>query len=210
MKHTFQKGLDPATQTDRDNYKLLIGSIVPRPIALVTSLSQDGVLNVAPFSYFSVIASQPPLLSVSIQRKQGVMKDTARNAIDRGAFVVHSVDESNVHMANQAAASLPPDKSEIEIAGFTPITSEAIEVPGIQEAKIRMECVLEQSISLGGDGQEPACDLLIGRVVRFHFADDVYDQDKGYVLADKLKPVSRMAGNDYATIGKQFSLARPE
>ncbi len=108
--------IDPATQTDHENYKLLIGSIVPRPIALVTSLSKDGVLNAAPFSYFSVVASQPPMLSVSIQRKQGAMKDTARNAIDTGAFVVHIVDESNVHAANQAAASLPSDVNEIESA----------------------------------------------------------------------------------------------
>lgn len=202
--------IDPATRTDRDNYKLLIGSIVPRPIALVTSLSKDGVLNAAPFSYFSIVASQPPMLSVSVQRKQGVMKDTAKNAMDTGAFVVHIVDESNVHAANQAAVGLPPDKSEIEFAGLTPVASEAIVVPAIQEAKIRMECVLEQSIRLGGNGKEPACDLLIGRVVRFHFADDVYDNDNGYVLAHKLKPVSRMAGNDYAALGKTFSLERPE
>jgi flavin reductase (DIM6/NTAB) family NADH-FMN oxidoreductase RutF len=200
--------IDPATQTDRENYKLLIGSIVPRPIALVTSLSKDGVLNAAPFSYFSVVASQPPMLSVSIQRKQGAMKDTARNAIDTGAFVVHIVDESNVHAANQAAASLPSDVSEIESAGLTPIASEAIAVPGVQEARIRMECVLEHSLSLGGNDKEPACDLLIGRVVRFHFADDVYDN--GYVIADKLHPVSRMAGNNYATLGKLFTIERPQ
>lgn len=200
--------IDPARQTDRENYKLLIGSIVPRPIALVTSLSKDGVLNVAPFSYFSVVASQPPLLSVSIQRKQGVMKDTARNVMETGAFVVHVVDESNVHAANQAAASLPPNESEVEFAGFTPVASETIAVPGLQEAKIRMECVLEQSLSLGGNEKVPACDLLIGRVVLFHFADDVYDH--GHVLADKLRPVSRMAGNDYATLGKQFSIERPQ
>lgn len=202
--------IDPTMQTDRENYKLLIGSIIPRPIALVTSLSTDGVLNAAPFSYFSVIASQPPMLSVSIQRKQGIMKDTARNTIETGAFVVHIVDESNVHAANRAAASLPPDVSEIEIAGFTPAASEAIAVPGVKEAKIRMECVLEQSLPLGGDNRVPACDLLIGRVVRFHLADDVYDNDNGYVLADKLRPVSRMAGNDYAALGRRFSLERPE
>lgn len=203
--------IDPATRTERENYKLLIGSIVPRPIALVTSLSKDGVLNAAPFSYFSVVASQPPMLSISVQRKQGVMKDTARNARDNGSFVVHIVDESNVHAANQAAANLPPNASEVEFAGFTPVASEVITVPGLKEAKIRMECVLEHSIKLGGsDGKEPACDLLIGRVVRFHLTDDVYDEEKGYILADKLQPVSRMAGNDYASLGKQFSLERPE
>lgn len=200
--------IDPAAQTDRENYKLLIGSIVPRPIALVTSLSKDGVLNAAPFSYFSIVASAPPMVSVSVQRKQGVRKDTARNAMDIGAFVVHIVDESNVHAANQAAAGLPPHVSEVDIAGLTPVTSEAIAVPGIMEARIRMECVLEKSMSLGGSEEAPACDLLIGRVVRFHFAEDVYDQ--GYVLADKLQPVSRLAGNHYATLGEQFALERPQ
>ncbi|RAP75779.1 flavin reductase family protein [Paenibacillus montanisoli] len=199
--------IDPANQTDRENYKLLIGSIVPRPIALVTSLSKDGVLNAAPFSYFSIVASQPPMISISVQRKQGVMKDTARNANDAGAFVVHIVDESNVRAANQAAASLPPNVSELESAGLTPVASDAITVPGIMEAKIRMECVLERSISLGGNEKEAACDLLIGRVVRFHFADEIFD--KGHILADKLNPVSRMAGNHYAALGEQFSLDRP-
>lgn len=175
--------IDPAAQTERGNYKLLIGSIVPRPVALVSTLSKDGVLNVAPFSYFSIVSSQPPMLSVSVQRRQGIMKDTARNAMDSKAFVVHIVDESNVQAANQAAASLPPDQSETELAGLTPVASEAIVVPGIKEAKIRMECVLEQLISLvlGEHGSEPSCDLLIGRVVRFHIAEDVYEEENGYI-----------------------------
>lgn len=200
--------IDPTQQSDRDNYKLLIGSVVPRPIALVTSLSKEGVLNAAPFSYFSIVASQPPLLSISIQRKQGIMKDTARNAKEIGAFVVHIVDESNVHAANQTAANLPSDISEVELAGFTPVASEVIDVPGVKEAKIRMECVLEQSYPLGGNENKPACDLIIGRVVRFHFAEEVYD--RGYILADKLRPISRMTGNDYAALGQQFTLERPE
>ncbi|GIQ69481.1 flavin reductase family protein [Xylanibacillus composti] len=200
--------IDPAALTARENYQLLTASVIPRPIALVTTLSQEGVLNAAPFSYFSIVASDPPLLSVSVQRKQGVRKDTARNAVERKAFVVHIVDETNVHAANEAAASLPPNESEMPRAGFTPVASAAIEVPGIQEAKIRMECVLEQAIGLGGAGeQEPACDLLIGRVVRFHFAEEVYLN--GIVAADRLQPVSRLGGSDYAVLGKRFALERP-
>lgn len=202
--------IDPATLTKQDNYKLLIGSIVPRPIALVTTLSKNGVLNVAPFSFFSIVSSDPPMLSVSVHRKQGERKDTARNAVEIGSFVVHLVDEQNVHAANQAAASLPPDVSEADIAGFTPVESEAVPVPGVSEAKIRMECVLDQSIGLGGSTDAPACDLLIGRVVRFHIAAHIYDKEKGYILADKLEPVSRMAGNLYAKLGHQFALERPE
>src|SRR5690554_6821841 len=200
--------IDPSEQTDQENYKLLIGSIVPRPIALVTSLSKEGVLNAAPFSYFSIVASQPPMISISIQRNKGVMKDTSRNVIDTGAFVVHIVDESNVHAANQAAASLPSDVSEVEFAGLTPIASETIHVPGIKEAKIRMECKLEHAISLGGSASEPACDMIIGRVVRFHLANDIYEN--GNIISEKLQPVSRMAGINYAIVGEQFALERPE
>jgi flavin reductase (DIM6/NTAB) family NADH-FMN oxidoreductase RutF len=200
--------IDPTSQTDSENYKLLIGSIVPRPIALVTTLSTDGVLNAAPFSYFSIVASQPPMISISVQRKQGVMKDTARNAIETGSFVVHITDESIIHMVNETAANLPPDESEVERAGFTPITSEVIEVPGLKEAKIRMECILEKAIPLGGSGDQPACELLIGRVVRFHFDEDVYEN--GYIVSDKLNPMSRMAGNEYAKLGTCFSIDRPD
>jgi flavin reductase (DIM6/NTAB) family NADH-FMN oxidoreductase RutF len=205
--------IDPSTQTDRENYNLLVGSIIPRPIALVTTLSQAGVLNAAPYSYFSIIASQPPLISISVQRKQGVMKDTSRNALEKGSFVVHITDESIIHMVNETAANLSPDESEVERAGFTPIASEMIDVPGLQEAKIRMECLLERAIQLGGSSngdneQPPACDLLIGRVVRFHFDEDIYED--GHINPDKLNPMSRLAGIDYAKLGKRISVERPE
>jgi flavin reductase (DIM6/NTAB) family NADH-FMN oxidoreductase RutF len=201
--------IDPSKQTDNENYKLLIGSIIPRPIALVTTLSQDGILNAAPFSYFSIVASQPPLISISVQRKQGVLKDTARNAIKTGSFVVHITDESIVQQVNETAANLLPNESEVERAGFTPIASEMIDVPGLQEAKIRMECLLERAIPLGGDGeQQPACDLLIGHVVRFHFAEEIYEH--GHINPDKLNPMSRLAGNDYAKLGSRISIERPK
>ncbi|QYR23151.1 flavin reductase family protein [Paenibacillus sp. sptzw28] len=200
--------IDPAAQTDLENYKLLIGSIVPRPIAFVTTLSKDGVLNAAPFSYFSIVANKPPLLSVSVQRKQGVMKDTARNAIDAGAFVIHITDESIIVKVNQTAASLPPSESEVSMAGFTPAASDMIAVPGVAEAKIRMECLLERAVPLGGSEGDPACDLLIGRVVRFHIADEVYEE--GHINPAKLAPISRMAGSNYSKLGELFSIARPD
>ncbi|WP_309121802.1 flavin reductase family protein [Paenibacillus sp.] len=200
--------IDPAQRTARDNYKLLIGSIIPRPIAFVTTVSDIGVLNAAPFSYFSIVSSAPPMISVSVQRKSGTRKDTARNAIGAGAFVVHIVDETNVEAVNRTAAGLPSDESEVTYAALTPVASEAIAVPGVREAKIRMECVLEKALELGGTDAEPACDLLIGRVVRFHLAEEVYQG--GYILADRLQPVSRLAGNEYAALGKSFTLERPQ
>lgn len=199
--------IDPVTQTERDNYKLLIGSIIPRPVALVTTLSKTGVLNAAPFSYFNIVTADPPMISVSVQRSGGKQKDTARHAVDAGAFVVHITDEDNVAAANQTAAALPPDQSEVDLAGLTPVASEKIPVPGLAEAKVRMECVLEQAIPLGGSGDAPATDLLIGRVVYFHVAEALYSN--GRIDAQLLKPVSRLAGNFYSKLGETFELVRP-
>lgn len=152
----------PEEQTERDNYKLLIGSILPRPIAFITTLSAEGVLNAAPYSYFNIISADPPMISVSVQRKNGVRKDTSRNMMETGSFVVHISDEDYIEAINLTAANLPPDESEVDFAQLTSIPSTKIKVPGIAEAKIRMECTLEQSLALGGTPSSPACDLIIG------------------------------------------------
>jgi flavin reductase (DIM6/NTAB) family NADH-FMN oxidoreductase RutF len=199
--------IDPTSQSVQDNYKLLIGSIVPRPIALVSTLSSEGVLNAAPFSFFNIVTANPPMVAISVQRKQGDRKDTSRNAIAAGEFVVHIADEDYIEAINVTAASLPPDESEVALAGLTAIPSERVSVPGIAEAKIRMECVLEQALPLGGTEESPACDLLIGRVVRFHVAESLYGN--GRINAEALRPVSRLAGNDYAKLGEQFTIDRP-
>lgn len=200
--------IDPTSQSVQENYKLLIGSIIPRPIAFVTTLSEDGVLNGAPFSFFNIVSANPPMVAVSVQRKQGgIPKDTARNAIASGEFVVHVADEGYIEAMNETAALLPPEVSEIERAGLTAVASDKVKVPGVAEAKIRMECVLEQALQLGGTSDEPACDLLIGRVVRFHIDDSLYES--GRINARALQPVSRLAGSDYAKLGEQFSIERP-
>lgn len=200
--------IDPSNQGEKDNYKLLIGSIIPRPIAFVTTLSQSGILNAAPYSYFNIVAANPPLISISVQRKNGQPKDTARNAIASKAFVVHISDESYIEQINITAASLPPEESEVALAGLTPIASEKIIIPGIAEARIRMECVLEQALPLGGGEGSPACDLLIGRIVCFHIDEALYEN--GRIDAVALKPVSRLAGNSYAKLGELFDMDRPE
>lgn len=199
--------IDPTSQSVQDNYKLLIGSIVPRPIAFVSTLSSEGVLNAAPFSFFNIVTANPPMVAISVQRKQGDQKDTARNAVASGEFVVHIADEDYIEAINITAANLPPDESEVALAGLTAIPSERVSVPGIAEAKIRMECVLEQALPLGGTEESPACDLLIGRVVRFHVAESLYSN--GRINAEALRPVSRLAGSDYAKLGEQFSIDRP-
>ncbi|MGG0176885.1 flavin reductase family protein [Gottfriedia acidiceleris] len=200
------KSFSPADISERDNYKFLIGGIIPRPIAFVTTESNEKVLNGAPFSYFNIVTSNPPMISVSVQRQNGKQKDTAKNAIEKKEFVVHIVDESNVEAINKTAAALPSTESEVELAGLTPVESVKVSVPGVKESKIRMECVLEQSIPLGKDNE--ACDLLIGKVVYFHIEDEIYEN--GRIDANGLKAVSRLAGNDYAKVGEMFTIDRPK
>ena len=132
--------IDPKQNSERDNYKLLTGTIIPRPIAFVITESEDGIVNGAPFSYFNIVSSNPPMVSLAIQRPNGHLKDTARNIYNNRQFVVHIVDMENVEKVNETAASLPATESEIELADLTLIQSENVSVPGVKEAKVRMEC----------------------------------------------------------------------
>lgn len=198
--------IEPSALTERDTYKFLIGSVVPRPIAFVTTRNGETV-NAAPFSYFNIVASEPPLLSVSVQRKGGVMKDTARNAVTTEELVIHIVDETNVSLVNETAANLGPEESELERTAFTLTPSDVVETPGVKEAKIRLECRLHHHVPIEYDGIVTA-DLLIVRVVRFHIDPTLYQA--GRIDAEQLEPVSRLAGNFYATLGETFEIERPK
>jgi len=198
--------INPLDQTERDNYKLMIGSIIPRPIAFVTTKSKEGIVNGAPFSYFNVVSSNPPLISVSIQHKDKQSKDTARNIFDTKEFVVHIVDSENVEDVNQTAANLEYNHSEIDLTNFTLIDSSRIDVPGIKQSKIRMECILEETL-INRDN-DYHFDLIIGKIVSFHIDESIYEEGK--INPMKLDPISRLAGNSYAKIGEIFDLERPE
>ncbi len=189
-----------------ENYKLLIGGVIPRPIAFVTTLSEKGVLNGAPFSFFNVISAAPPLIGVSVQRVNGEPKDTAKHALSQGEFVVHIVDRQNVDKINQTSATLPEEESEITAAGLTPVESTSIRVPGIKESKIRIECRLEKAIQFGENND--SCDLLVGRIIQYHIDDSIYFDGK--IDPEGLQAVSRLAGNDYAGIGDIFTIKRPK
>lgn len=198
---------DPTANTERENYKLLIGSIVPRPIAFVTSTTKDGIINAAPFSYFNVVSSNPPMVSLSVQRINGAPKDTARNIIENKEFVVHIVDEQNVEEINATAASLPPEESEIKHTNLSLVDSKSISVPGVNEAKVRFECKLEQAITLDNN-ETVGTDLLIGEIVHYHIDKQIYEDGK--INHQDLGAISRLAGSDYAKIGDVFSIERPK
>ncbi len=199
--------IDPNDLQERENYKFLIGSIIPRPIAFVTTINEAGVVNGAPFSFFNIVSSNPPMISVSVQRKKGKMKDTSRNITTNGEFVVHVVSEEFVSAINETAANLPPHESEIERANLTLVPSDIVKVPGVKEAKVRFECKLEQKLTLGGDEDGPGCDLLIGRVRKYHIEEALYDE--GRIDMKQLRTMSRLAGNDYAKIGDVVTIERP-
>ncbi|MGJ9460568.1 flavin reductase family protein [Oceanobacillus sp. CF4.6] len=198
---------NPTNNTERENYKLLIGSIIPRPIAFVTTVAEDGTVNGAPFSYFNIVSSNPPTIAVSVQRRDDKPKDTARNILKAKEFVVHIVDEDNVAEINKTAATLAPDESEINLTHLTLTNSETVAVPGINEAKIRLECTLDHALELGEDNTV-GTDLIIGKVVHFHVAEELYTD--GRIDPVKLGAVSRLAGTNYAKIGEIFSMERPK
>ena len=198
--------INPKQNTERGNYKLLIGSIIPRPIAFVTTQSESKIVNGAPFSYFNIVSSNPPMVSLAIQRPTSELKDTARNIYGNGEFVVHIVDSENVKKINETAASLPASESEVELANLTLVPSTEIMVPGVREAKVRMECRLVKAIPLGGEG--PGSDLFIGEVVQFHVDEAIYEN--GRIDPRGLNAVSRLAGANYATIGDIFEIDRPK
>lgn len=197
----------PKEISERDNYKFLIGSIIPRPIALITSVSEDDILNVAPFSYFNIVTSNPPMVSVAFQRKNGALKDTTRNILAKKEAVIHIVDTENVDEANKTAANLPADTSEFDYTNFTLTTSKTVATPSLKETKIRFEVELNQHVIIENEG-EPSADLLILKIKQYHIEDELYHE--GRIDPIGLAAVSRLAGHDYAKVGKIFTITRPE
>ncbi|WP_311519777.1 flavin reductase family protein [Paenibacillus albidus] len=189
-------------QSAYDNYRLLIGSVVPRPIAFVTSLDEEGVVNAAPFSFFNIVNDDPAMVMFSCVRKpDGEMKDTARNVARLKEFVVHVVDEENITAIHHTSINAPSGISELELAGLTAVPGQRVTVPRVRECKIAMECRLVQHVELGH------CDMFIGEVLGFYIEDEVYEN--GRINIGRLKPLSRLAGAAYAEVGKTFDMERP-
>lgn len=160
--------IDPTQHTVADNYKLLTNLVVPRPIAWVTTLGTDGVVNLAPFSFFNAVGSDPLYVVFSVGLNDaGEAKDTARNVRDSGEFVVNLVTEELFDAMNLSAADFPPGTSELEAAGLHAAPSERVKVPCVAEAQASLECRLYSELTLG------VSTLFIGEVVMFHVADQL-------------------------------------
>jgi flavin reductase (DIM6/NTAB) family NADH-FMN oxidoreductase RutF len=192
-----------------ERYKLLCAAICPRPIALVTCVSADGVVNAAPFSFFNVFSEEPALIVLGLQHKPvksgngRVPKDTSRNIAASGQFVVNMVDEALADGMNITAIDFPPDISEIEAAGLTLKPGVTLDVPRIAEAPFAFECRKHMTLSFG-----PTRELLIGEVVHIHARAGLVDEKTLRVSLTDYKPVGRMFANDYARQNDRFELTR--
>ena len=177
-------------------YKLLTGLIVPRPIAWVTSLSEQGVVNLAPFSAFTFLSTKPPMIGISVTLRAGALKDTARNIEASGEFVVNIADETLAGPLHLSSAEHPPETSEPALLGLDLAPSTDIAVPRLAAAPAAMECRLERIIGFGELGAQ----LMAGRIVRFHVRDDLLKDGK--IPTDRLRPLGRIAGPRYVKLGE--------
>lgn len=189
----------------KTRYKLLVGTVVPRPIAFVTSVNRQGVVNAAPFSFFNAVCNDPPAVAVSVNDSApGKEKDTARNIREAGEFVVNLVDETLAPAMNLCEVEFGPDVSELEMAGLSPSASVQVKPPRIAEAPFAMECRLLQRVSLA-----PGRNIFIAEVLHMHFRDDLFDEENNYVLAEKAGIVARMHGpGAYARTTDLFDMPR--
>lgn len=188
-------------------YKWLAGTIGPRPIAWLSTQNEEGLVNLAPFSFFSVVSYEPPIVSVSILRKKGQMKDTARNLVLNGQVVLHLVDQDNVDLANLTAANLPENQSEAETYRIELEASKLVQAPTISKTKVRMECLMVHHLPIVNADDEVATDLFLLKVQSISYREDIV-QDT-YIKYQALDLVGRLAGNDYARLGSIFQVKRP-
>jgi flavin reductase (DIM6/NTAB) family NADH-FMN oxidoreductase RutF len=200
--------VDPQSTDVSNIYKLMVGVIVPRPIAFVSSLSADGVPNLAPFSFFTGISANPPVICFSpmIRSSDGARKDTRRNIEDTKEFVVNIVSEDFAQQMNICSIEFPPEVDEFAASGLTGVPSDLVKPPRVKESRVNMECRLLQIVDvsakpLGGS-------LVIGEVLRFHIADELFDNFK--IDPDLLRPIARMGGPTYARVTDRFDMIRPK
>ena len=194
---------DAATLDAQTQYKLLIGSITPRPIALVTTLGAQGA-NAAPFSFFNGVGSDPAMVMFSVGDTGGRAKDTIQNIREIPEFVVHIVSDAIKDKMNVCAVEYPRGVNEIAEAGFTQVASRKVRPPRIAEAPVAFECRVLQTLELG----HVPYHLVIGQVVYFHYHEGIVDE-RYYVDTGKIDPIGRLGGRGgYTRITDRFEMPR--
>jgi flavin reductase (DIM6/NTAB) family NADH-FMN oxidoreductase RutF len=197
--------IDPNSLGRQERYKLEIGSIVPRPIALVSTLSPNGVGNLAPFSFFCGVSSNPmTVLFCPSNKEDGSFKDTLRNIEATNEFVINIVSESFVRKMSVCAESLDYEQSEFELAGLETSPSQVIKPPRVKDSKVAFECIRTQILHLN-PGAPAGGNVIIGEV-RWVYIDDDVINERFHIDPSKLKAVGRMGGLTYCTTQERFDV----
>lgn len=197
--------IDPQTLSPRATYKLMTGTIVPRPIGWISTVSTDGINNVAPFSFFNAISSNPPHVVFSSGRPNGTPKDSARNALATGEFVVNLVTESTAEAMNITATVLPSDVDEFVLANLTPSPSAVISAPRVLESPVNYECQVVHHYEMDAPGGGTV--LIVGKIVMIHVADSIVDDEYNIDIA-AYQPVGRLMGGMYCRVNDLFRIDR--
>jgi flavin reductase (DIM6/NTAB) family NADH-FMN oxidoreductase RutF len=200
--------IDPLSLPWKSVYKILIGSVVPRPIGWISSIDAEGRLNLAPFSFFNVVGANPPhiLFCPMIRGTDQKPKDTLRNVRATGEFVVNIVTEELAEAMNLSSTELPADVSEFEISGLTPQPSTTVKPPRVAESPVHFECKVATIFDFGD--QPGSGSVVIGRIIHIHVRDEVLiEPDK--IDLEKLKPIGRLAGSGYCRVTDLFQMIRP-
>jgi flavin reductase (DIM6/NTAB) family NADH-FMN oxidoreductase RutF len=197
---------DPNNLEASSIYKLLTGAIIPRPIGWISTIDENGINNLAPFSYFNAVADDPPHVMFSTARTNNSNKDTLNNVLANGQFVVNMVTEDLVEKMNISAQAVPSEVDEFVLANVTPIASIKVKPKRVKDAKITFECEMVHHYFIENKNGGGAC-VVIGRIVMMHFDDSVLLENYKINL-ENYKPIARLAGSNYANIGQLFSVKR--
>ncbi|CAN7484717.1 flavin reductase family protein [Variovorax sp. LjRoot130] len=193
--------VDFGTLSAHQRYKLMSSLIVPRPIALVTTVNAQGLVNAAPFSLFNMIGEEPPLILISVSKgPDGSLKDTAANTLANGEFVVHIADEAMAKGMHDCGAPMPSHVSEVEAIGFEVIDSNAVRPPRIVAAPVAFECFLHETM------ETESRHIFIGRVVWLHAREGLIDMKNHHVRLDQYLPVGRFGSTLYVRTRDRFDL----
>jgi flavin reductase (DIM6/NTAB) family NADH-FMN oxidoreductase RutF len=187
-------------------YKLLTGIVIPRPIGWISTISEDGIYNLAPFSYFNVVGDDPPHIMFSTVHSNHSNKDTLNNVVATKQFVVNMVTEDLVEQMNLTSQPIAANESEFELAGLTPIESKLVLPPRVKECKITMECEMVHHYKLE-NSKTGGATIVIGKIVLFHIDESVI-LDNYKINIENYKPISRLAGSNYSKLGEIFSIKR--
>lgn len=202
---TEYRTFDAAKIDHQQTYRLLVGSVVPRPIAWVSSLNAAGVPNLAPFSMFTVVSHHPPMTSISVGERQRAMKDTAANIAATKGYVIHTVVDGFEQPMSDSSADYPAGEDEFSTVGLETVPADLVRAPRIKDAPIAMECELDRIIEFGTEWRTH---LVIGRILRWHVRADVMLDDK-YIDPWKLRAVGRLGGPRYCRTHEIFEMAPP-